>query len=309
MKFLITGATGFIGSYIIEELHKTNQPFKALTFRNAGTRKHITHILNEDNLIQGDISDPDFIGGVVSDYKPDVIINMASLLSFECSENPQNAVKINILGLMNLLEAGRKNGVQRIINASSCATYINGRGAMHEKRHISPDINLYGACKFFSEILCRQYSENYNLEITNLRYFDVYGPSEAGPSLYARDIKKIESISSGKNVRIDCFHRKFRMDFINVRDAAQATILAAKAKSPLSQVYNIAGKLEDSVTMSEFVSVIKSIEPQSGDVIFNENIDNKDTYLGVPDTSLATKELSFEPAYTLKRGLLEYIHS
>jgi len=307
MKFLITGATGFIGSYIIEELSRRGHSFIGLTFRRKLERKSSKKLLNDSNLIQGDICDAEFIDSIVASYQPDVIINTASLLTTSCSKDPKRAVDINIGGLINILEASRKYNVKRIINASSCAVYLNGDGVIDENRKISPEINLYGATKFFGETLCRQYSTNYNLEIVNLRYFDVYGPDKAGPSIYAQEIKKIELIAKGKNIYIEVFEPNSTMDFIYVKDAAHATILAAMADWPIKSVYNIAGIEEDSVTISKLISTIRSLSPEPGTAKFNKNTKAINALSGLPDSSLALSDLNFKPKYCLKKGLLEYL--
>lgn len=307
MKFFITGVTGFIGSYIIEELSQSDYSFLGLTFHKKCERKISKSLLNDTNMIQGDICDSEFIDNLVMRYQPDIIINTASLLTAECTATPKRAVDINIIGLTNLLEASKKYKVKRIINASSCAVYLNGQGEINERRHISPDINLYGATKFFNEVLCRQYATNYGLEIVNLRYFDVYGPDKAGPSIYAQELKKIELIARGENVYLECFRSSSKMDFIHVKDAAHATILAAMAPWPIEPIYNIAGIEQDSITISDLISKIQSLTPEPGNARFTESSNTINELPGVPDSSLARDDLHFVPQYCLKNGLLKYL--
>jgi nucleoside-diphosphate-sugar epimerase len=307
MKFLITGATGFVGSYIVEELSTLGHSFMGLTFRNKCERKSYQDLFNGKNLIQGDISDPIFIDEIVMQYRPDIIINTASLLTAECAKTPKKAVSINITGLINLLEAAKKHSVKRVINASSCAVYLNGEGEIDEKRHISPDINLYGATKFFNEVLCRQYAANYDLEIVNLRYFDIYGPDKAGPSIYAQELKEIEHIAKGKDVSLECFRSNSKMDFIHVKDAAHATILAAMANWPIEPVFNITGIEDDSMSISDFISTIQSLTSEPGNAEFIETTNTINELSGVPNSSLANDKLKFRPQYCVKKGLLEYL--
>jgi len=305
MKFLVTGASGFIGTHVIKELHARGNDFVILTHRHAHPTPDLQHLANETNWVQGDIADVAFVDKTVSDHRPDVIINIAALMNFGCAQNPRRAVEINVLGLSNLLEAARKYDVKRVVNASSGTVYSHGKGDLNERRAISTDVPIYGACKFFNEVLCRQYTENYGLETTNLRYFLVYGPGEAGSSIYAQEFKKIESIATGRTITAQYFPANGAQEFLFVADAAHATVLAATVPGPLSVAYNISGRPDDRVSMREVVALIKKLAPGSGDVIFKLESANNEAL--PPDISLAREQLGFEPRYSLEEGLRQCI--
>jgi len=304
MRILVTGATGFIGSYIVKELSERGE--NIVVFDIQPPPVSMAKFTENATWIQGDIRNENEVEKVVSENRPEVIINMAGLLLFGCMENPRRAVEVNVLGLSNVLEASRKHGVRRIVTASSAAVYGTAKSDPREVAPIPTNVTLYGATKFLNEVLCRQYIENYELEATNLRYYGVYGPGEVRSPGMAKVIKSIESIVTGRNVVLPNLKASDHTHLVFVADAAHATVLAATVPGPLSIAYNIAGTPEDYVSFREIVSTIKKLEPASGDVIFEGKGEARG--LGMFDISLARKELGFNPRYTMEEGLKESIN-
>jgi UDP-glucose 4-epimerase len=301
MKILVTGATGFIGSFIVSELLKRGDD--VLVFDIKPAPESTTEHQNKEIIwSEGDIRDYDQVWDSVSTHKPEVIINMAGLLQFGCMEDPRMAIEVNVVGFSNILEAARTNQVRRVVTASSAAVYGGRQEPPLETSMISPGVTLYGGTKFLNEILSRQYKEKYGLEVTNLRYYGVYGPGEVKSPGMAKVIKDIESIVTGKDVVVDVIQATDRTHLIYVTDAAHATVLAATVPGPLSLTYSIAGVPADFVTFGEMVACLKKIHPESGRVVFKGKGPPRGWYT---DSMLAEKELGFKPRYTMESGLRE----
>ncbi len=301
MRILVTGGTGFIGSYVLLELIQREEEIVVFDIEPAS--KVAQSIQGKLTWIQGDIRDLAQVEAVIEKHRPEAIINLAGLLQYGCMENPRRAVEVNILGLSNVLEASRKNGVRRVVTASSAAAYGALARTMKEIEPIPTDVTLYGATKFFGEILCRQYIENYKLEANNMRYFGVYGPGEVRSPGIAKVLKDIESIVTGKSVTLPTVRGTDHIHLVFVADAAQATVLAATVPGPLSLVFNIAGGPESYVTFEEIVGTIQKMVPNCGKVVFQ----GKGRDRGAMDISLARRELGYEPRYSPEKGLLESV--
>lgn len=302
MKILVTGATGFIGSHIVQELVERGDDIAVFDIQPIS--KVIAGIGKKVPWHQGDVRNPEEVKKEVAEFRPEVIINMAGLLMFGCAQNPRLAVEVNVYGLSNVLEAARQFGVRRVVTASSSAVYGGGGQKPEETAPISPNVTLYGGTKFLGELISRQYIENYRLEAVNLRYYGVYGPGEVRSAGIAKALKDIESIVTGKDVVIPKVSETDQIHLVFVADAAHATVLAATVPGPVSLVYNVAGVPEDYVTFGEIVATIKKLEPKSGNVIFmGEGKEARG--LGCFDISRARKELGFEPKYTMEKGLRE----
>jgi UDP-glucose 4-epimerase len=303
MKIMVTGATGFIGSYVVKELLERGD--RIIAFDIQPPNHELLNLGEKLIWAQSDACGFNQVEKAVSGHRPEVIINLAGLLQFACNENPRLAVELNVVGLSNVLEAARKNGVRRVVTASSSAVYGPLKTDVRESASIPANVTLYGATKFFGEILCRQYIQNYKLEAVNLRYYGVYGPGKVRSPGMAKMLMDIQGIVTGKNVIIPKIKASDHTPLVYVADAAHATVLAATAPGPLSLAYNIAGGPEDFVSFEKMVSIIQKIEPQSGNVTF----EGKGETLGLNpfDISLARKELGFEPKYSLEQGFGESV--
>lgn len=199
---LVTGSEGFIGGHVKEELLKL--PIKKLL---------------EIDLKNGyNILDERFNFDLDYNEKIDYIIHQAGYINATASiDNPVECFKQNLLGTLNILEYARKNKVKHVVIASSAAVYGDTR------RHIKP-INPYGLSKYFIEELAEYYCRMYNMNITCLRYSNVFGTKQGLeckpiiPILITRLMRNeiINLYNKGENIR----------DFIYVKDVVIANLLS-----------------------------------------------------------------------------------
>lgn len=176
MKILITGAAGQIGSGLAKLLLEKNHELLLVDSLRNG---HKGNLLVNNELIapfvEVDITSPDFFHKCEGTY--DSIIHLAAITSLpDCETNPYETISINVGGTSNVLEFARKNNIPHVIFASTSAVYENSNAEVFtENLEINPTL-YYCLSKKMAEELVNSYRENYNMKVTTLRFFNVFGP-------------------------------------------------------------------------------------------------------------------------------------
>lgn len=184
-KILVTGAAGFVGSYLSKALLTNGMNVIGLDNLNdyydpALKDERLKTLLPEENFtfIKGDISDKDFIMSLFETEKFDVVINLAAQAGVRYSiEHPDAYIQSNIIGFYNILEACRHYPVDHLIYASSSSVYgSNKKVPFEETDFVDHPVSLYASTKKSNELMAHTYSHLYNIPATGLRFFTVYGP-------------------------------------------------------------------------------------------------------------------------------------
>jgi|GEM_PF-3449820 len=296
MKVLAVGAAGFLGSFIVKELLEKEHQVTVLDFKPSAA-----NLPEGAAYVRGDVTSFDNVMSNVSEYKPDVVINLAGLLTGICAKEPYMAINVNVMGMANVLEAARLNGVKRVIISSSAGVCSPDRVDTREERMVSPQVSMYGATKFICETLGREFRKNYGLEVVCLRFSLIYGPGEVATAGNAMRIKKIESCVTGNDIVIDDVRATDRFHLLHVSDAAHATVLAATMPSPLQLVYNISGIPADFLSFQELADLLHRICPDAGRVTFCGRGEPVEYGMYLHDK--ARRDMNFKPAFTAEKGL------
>ena len=173
-RFLVTGGAGFIGSHIVEHLLNLGARVVALDDMSNGKTANIAHITENLTSVNGDVRtfDFEFLG------KLDGIFNEAARALLPSFKDPITDLNVNTGGIIRLLEYARKHDV-KVVHASSGSVYGNPVTIpISESHHLNP-ISPYGASKAASEIYCSMYHKEYGVDVSMLRYFNVYGPRQS----------------------------------------------------------------------------------------------------------------------------------
>ena len=297
MKILVTGGAGFIGSNIVKTLLEMGHEPVVLDNLTSGYKENL---IKGIKFFEGDIRDRDIIGRAVKGCS--IIINLAASVGNKRSiDHPIDDSEINVLGVLNLLEAARENNIRKMVHSSSAGIFGELKTLPIKEGHdLDPD-TPYGVSKLAGEKHCLAYNKLYDMENVCLRYFNVYGLNQRYDAygnvipIFAMRVLKNEAITifdDGEQTR----------DFINVKDVANANIQSALSKG-VKGVFNLGSgtritinKLAEYVMQASGIKVPVEYGPKrEGDV--------RDS---LADISKAQKAFGFTPDADILKGLEEY---
>ncbi len=190
----ITGAAGFIGSFLVMDLLRSFSSVHIVGIDNCndyydvslkdyrlGEIKKLAEMYPESSweFVRGSISDKELVDGLFRKYKPQIVVNLAAQAGVRYSiEHPDVYVESNIVGFYNILEACRNYPVEHLVFASSSSVYgANKKIPYSVEDNVDNPVSLYAATKKSNELFAHAYAKLYNIPCTGLRFFTVYGPA------------------------------------------------------------------------------------------------------------------------------------
>lgn len=308
MKILITGGAGFIGSHLAERLLKQQHRVavvdnldefypRVLKFANLAAIKEA----GEFRFHEVDIRDQASLASVLAQERPDVIMHLAAKAGVRPSiEQAVSYVNVNVDGTVNVLEAARQCGAQKIVFASSSSVYGSGSHApFKEEQSIWRPISPYAASKLAGELMCYTYAHLYDLPVVCLRFFTVYGPRQR-PDLAIHKYTKL--MKAGLHVPVFGDGTSGR-DYTYIDDITEG-ILAAIHFETKFDIFNLGNShpvlLRDLIAaLAEVIGVrpeLQFLPSQPGDVP-----------LTWADISKAKKLLHYSPKTSLPDGLKRFV--
>jgi UDP-glucose 4-epimerase len=305
MKCLVTGGAGFVGSHIVDALVNHGHEVTILDNLSTGKRENISHHGSKVNFIQADLRDMDALQFACQNAE--IIFHKAAIASVSQSINdPQSTYEVNVVGTGNLFEAAGKAGVKHLIFASSAAVYGQVPHPICDESLTPQPASQYGLSKLVGEHYGRFYSEFYNMQVTCLRYFNIYGTRQSSDSDYAGVISLfIHMLLSGNNPRIFGDGHQTR-DFINVADIVQANLKAMERTNAYTfEVLNIGTSRQSSVL--ELLSCLETIVGKSFQPEYKSERRGELRH-SLSDIQKAKKILGFEPNVSFYKGLQELVN-
>jgi UDP-glucuronate 4-epimerase len=229
MSILITGSAGFIGSAVCLRLLDRGEEVVGIDNHNnyydpAIKELRLKRHLNHQNYthLRIDLKDQEAIEKAFSNYKPQIVVNLAAQVGVRYSiDNPLAYVNSNIVGFAHILEGCRNHNVKHLVYASSSSVYgANTQMPFSVHDNVDHPLSLYAASKKSNELMAHTYSHLYNLPTTGLRFFTVYGPwGRPDMALF----KFTKAILDDK--QIDVFnHGKHKRDFTYIEDIVEGII-------------------------------------------------------------------------------------
>jgi UDP-glucuronate 4-epimerase len=307
-KILVTGAAGFIGSTLSEQLIKNK--FKVIGVDNFDsfyprevkeTNISFLKLSPEFTFYEADIRNISTLEIIFSSEKPDIIIHLAAKAGIRPSlEYPQTYYDVNVMGTLNILEMMRKFKIRKMIFGSSSSVYGNNKNIpFSENDNVDNPISPYAASKKAGELLCHTYHHLYDFDIFCLRFFTVYGPRQR-PDLAIHKFTKL--IMEGKPL-------PFYGDGSTERDY---TYIDDVVDGILSAMYNLKGydifNIGESKTIS-LTKMVATLENILGKKAILETLpmqpgDVEKTYA---DVSKAKQALGYNPTFSFENGIKEFV--
>ena len=302
MNFLVTGGTGFIGSYVVRDLLKEGH--EVVCLQRSGITPLLQElvpakILKNVKIVQGTIADYRLLDKTMKQHKVENIIHLAACMIPDSESNIPLALQSTIIGTNNVFEAARVFKIKRIVWGDSCSIFGNlggvfGKNLFDTKLGVYAPTNFYGATKSLCEFMAKKYIENYDMDIISLRYWRVYGHGKntGGGALFTEFIR---NVALGNPVTIKGGDTSWA--YLYVEDAASATTKASQVPFTKDKFFDIHDGRE--YNGLELAEILKELNPK-----IKVTIESGKAQYDLPkvDCSLSYKELGFTPR-SLKDGL------
>ncbi len=297
---LVTGGAGFIGSHVVDVLLEAGFRVRVLDDFSTGTPENLAHIRAGDalELWEGSIQDPDLVRRAVQGVRW-VFHLAARIFVAESVQDPVAYHRTNVLGTVQVLQAAREVGVERVVVTSSAAVYgVPESLPLREDAPLRP-LSPYAAEKIANEMDARVFT-HLGLEVVALRLFNVYGPRQRPDSPYAAVIPAFLSRwMQGKPPVVYGDGTQTR-DFVFVRDVARAFLLAAQARHAAGQVFNVCSG--QGTSLLDLLRQMRPLFPEAPEPEFAPSRPG-DIRHSVGDPSRAREVLGFRPRVSLAEGL------
>ena len=296
MRITVTGGAGFIGSHLVDRLIEDGHTVQVIDNLYTGN-KDFVH--SKAQFVELDIRDPS-VCSVLEEFRPDYIFHEAAQTEVSTSmSDPMLDCDINLMGLINLLNAAVKLDVKKFLMPSSAAVYGNLDTLPLNEEMIGNPSSFYGLTKLTTEHYLRIYHEAFGLPYICYRYSNVFGPRQGNGgeggviSIFAKAIVQGSPIiiyGDGKQTR----------DFIYVDDVVEANILGMQHQ--VTGIYNVSTGISSSVSL--LVDEFRNISGKDIEIVYDKPRlgDIRDSVLA---TDKSEKELLFTAKYNLHDGLIK----
>lgn len=308
MKALVTGADGFIGSHLTEELVKKGYQVKAFVYYNSfnswGWLDTLpAEIMEKVEVFQGDIRDPN---GVEEAMKgTDVVFHLAALIAIPFSyHSPDTYVDTNIKGTLNVLQAARKLGTKRVLVTSTSEVYGTAQYVPIDEKHPFQGQSPYSATKIGADRLAESFYRSFQLPVTIVRPFNTYGPRQSARAVIPTIITQL--LSGKTEIKLGSLTPT--RDFNYVKDTVQGFISIYESDRTVGEEINIATQKEIAIgQLAE--ELIHLINPEAriicDEVRLRPEKSEVNRLLGCNKKILQLT--NWKPQYSLKEGLRETI--
>ena len=296
MRFLITGAAGFLGSALANRLVRENHIVRGLDDLSTGDP---SSLLPEVHLIRGDINDRPKLWTLLQEI--DCVYHLAARVSVQESIlYPREYNQVNVGGTVTLMEAMRDVGVSRVIFTSSGAVYGEQPLQPLTETAIPFPLSPYAVSKLSAEYYVRTIGRLWGIETVALRVFNAYGPGQRLPPVHAPVIPYYLRQSCLRGTIVVHGDGSQTRDYVYIEDVVNAMVAAATAPNLNQRIINIGSGVETSVR--GLVNLVLSVTGEKPEVMYNPRNEGGVRRM-CADLRLAEELLNYKPTVDLRDGL------
>jgi len=320
---LITGAAGFIGSFLAKRLLEGYKDSQVVGFDNLNhyydvslkeERLKTVNVFEHFYFVKGDLSNKEQLEQVFEKYHPEIVVNLAAQAGVRYSiTNPDAYIESNIVGFFNVLECCRNAGVEHLLYASSSSVYGSNKKVPYAVGDmVDHPVSLYAATKKSNELMAHAYSKLYGIPSTGLRFFTVYGPMGRPDMAY---YKFADKIVKGETIQIYNYGDMYR-DFTYIDDIITGVVRVMVRKPKLTEdgvpykVYNIGNNRPES--LMDFVEILEKLLKEAG--VVKESVQKEylpmqpgDAYQTYADVEELERDTGFSPKTSLEEGIRKFV--
>lgn len=307
-KVLVTGADGFIGSHLVEELLNEGYDVRAFVYYNSFNSWGWLDSLPKEKLekidvFAGDIRDPNGVREAMKGI--DEVYHLAALIAIPFSyHSPDSYVDTNIKGTLNVLQAARDLGTKRILVTSTSEVYGTAQYVPIDEKHPFQGQSPYSATKIGADRIAESFYRSFNMPITIVRPFNTYGPRQSARAVIPTIITQL--LAGKKEIKLGSLTPT--RDFNYVKDTARGFIEIAKSDKTIGEEINIATREEISIEELA-MEMINQINPQAKIICDEQRLRPEKSEVNrlLGENEKIKRLTNWEPQYTLQTGLAETI--
>ena len=296
MNFLITGAAGFLGSALANQLAREGHQIRGLDDLSTGTPQALAPDIH---FTRGDVSDRPKLWTLLQEV--DVVYHLAARVSVpESVLYPRDYNTVNVGGTVALMEAMRDVGVRRVVLASSGAVY-GDLADQPLKETVTPNPRSpYAVSKLAAEFYVRTIGGLWGIETVSLRIFNAYGPGQHLPASHPPVVPHYLKQALRGGTLVAHGDGNQTRDYVYLDDAISALVAAATAPNINGQVINVGSGTETSVR--ELIKCVMDVTGSQAEVIYNAKTSGGVSRMRA-DLTLANNKLNYDPSISLFEGL------
>lgn len=308
MKVLVTGADGFIGSHLVEELVRKGYQVKAFVYYNSFNTWGWLDTLSKDvmenvEIFQGDIRDPNGVEEAMKDVE--AVFHLAALIAIPFSyHSPDTYVDTNIKGTLNVLQAARKLGTKRVLVTSTSEVYGTAQYVPIDEKHPFQGQSPYSATKIGADRLAESFYRSFQLPVTIVRPFNTYGPRQSARAVIPTIITQL--LAGKEEIKLGALTPT--RDFNYVKDTANGFISIYESNKTIGEEINIATQKE--ISIGELAEeLIRQINPKAKIICDEQRLrpekSEVNRLLGCNEKIMRMTD--WKPKYNFEEGLAETI--